>query len=45
MHSWQGGGVISTSMTLATTMAGERVDSDKDNDEDPNGEDNNDLIF
>ena len=30
MHSWQGGGVISTMMTTATTIAGERVDSDED---------------
>ena len=27
-----------TTMTTATTMAGERVDSDEDNDKDPNGE-------
>ena len=26
-------------------MAGERVDSDEDDDKDPNGEDNDDLIF
>ena len=32
-------------MTMATTMAGERVDSDEDNNKDPNSEDNNDLIF
>jgi len=32
-------------MTMATTMAGERVDSDEDDDKDPNSEDNNDLIF
>ena len=30
---------------MATTMAGERVDSDKVDDKDPNGKDNNDLIF
>ena len=40
-----GRGVILTTMTMATTMAGERVDSDKDDEEDPNGEDNDDLIF
>ena len=45
MHSWQGGGVISTMMTTETTMAGERVDSDKDGNKDPNAKDNNDLIF
>ena len=45
MHSWQGGGVILTTMTMATMMAGERVDSDKDDEEDPNGKDNDDLIF
>jgi hypothetical protein len=32
-------------MTPATTMAGERFYSDEDDDEDPNGEDNDDLIF
>ena len=35
-------------MKTATTMAGESVDSDVDNDKDTNGddgEDNNDLIF
>jgi hypothetical protein len=37
MHSWQGGGVILTMMTMATTMAGRGVDSDKDKDKDPNG--------
>ena len=37
--------MISTTMTTATTMAGERVDSDEDNDKDPNGKDNDDLIF
>ena len=45
MHSWQGGGLISTMMTTATTMSGRGVDSDEDNDEDPNGKDHNDLIF
>ncbi len=43
--SWQGGRVILTTMTTATTMAGERVDSDKDDNKDPNGEDTDDLIF
>ena len=37
--------MISATMTTATTMAGERVDSDEDDDNDPNGEDNDDLIF
>ena len=37
MHSWQGrGGVISMTMTTATTMVGERVDSDEDNDKTKN---------
>jgi hypothetical protein len=31
MHSWQGGVGILTTMTMATTTAGERVDSDEDN--------------
>ena len=30
MHSWQGGVGIPMTMTTATTMAEERVDSDKD---------------
>ena len=37
--------MISATMTTATTMAVERVDSDQDDDKDPNGEDNDDLIF
>ena len=36
--------MISTTMTTATTLAGERVDSDEDDDKDPNGEDHDDLI-
>ena len=32
MHSWQGGVGILTTMKTAQTMAGERVDSDEDND-------------
>ena len=40
-----GRGVILTTMTTATMMAGERVDSDEDDNEDPNGKDNDDLIF
>ena len=45
MHSWHGGGVISTMMTMATTMAGERDYSGKDNNKYPYGKDNKDLIF
>ena len=37
--------MILTTMKTATTMAGERVDSDEDNDKYPNGEDNNEIIF
>ena len=37
--------MISTTMTTATTMAGDRVDSDEDGNKDPNGEENDDLIF
>ena len=32
-------------MTTETTMSGRGFDSDEDDDEDPNGEDSNDLIF
>ena len=32
-------------MTTATTMSGRGVDSDKDNDKEPNGKDSDDLIF
>ena len=32
-------------MMMATTIAGERVDFDEDDDKDPNGKDNDDLIF
>ena len=42
------GGVILMTMTTATTMAGEGVDSFEDNDKDPNSNDamdNNDFIF
>ena len=48
MHSWQGGGVILRMMTMATTMAREGVDYDKDDDKDLNDNDsvdNNNLIF
>ena len=37
--------VIFMTMTMSTTMAGERVYSDKDDDKDPNGKDNDNLIF
>ena len=52
MHSWQGGGVISTTITTTKTRTKKDNDDsdnddvvDKDNDNDPNGEDNYDLIF
>ena len=44
MHSWQGGGVVSTMMMTATTTT-KTMTVNKDNDKDTNGEDNNDLIL
>jgi hypothetical protein len=37
--------MILTTMTTATTMAVERVDFDQDDKKDPNGKDNDNLIF
>ena len=47
MHSWQGGGMISTMMTTVTmtTKTTTTTTVNKDNDKYTNGEDNEDLIF
>ena len=37
MHSWQGGGLISTMMTMKQRWQGRGVDYDEDGNEDPNG--------
>jgi hypothetical protein len=44
MHLWQGGWVILTKMTTATTTSKTTMVND-DNDEYPNCKDNEDLIF
>ena len=38
MHSWQGGGLISTMMTMKQRWQGRRVDYDEDGNKDPNGD-------